>query len=517
MEERDPNEGLQRGPYTVIVAAAMNASATALAVALSLVRGVLSWRLIDPSQLGIVRGAQLIQIYARYCHVGLIPGLNKTLPIALGRGDRVETDRLEGVGTTAVLALGLLVSLPLLFVALFTDVRIVQASGLTLALAAGLTLVGVTSDLYRAILRAYNQFRIVSVATLGEVVISLPLVVVGAKLLAARGMLGGWFIAMVAAFVYLACASGFRTRLRPDIAQTVGLAAVGLPVLLVALSDQLLTTVDSLLIGHLGGSTDLGLYTPATQFSAYLWQLEGAVIAVLMPRLLTVFGEHGSLQAIRPRVRKANEAFSLLMPVAAGALGLLGPGLVALLLPQFANSMPPLRVLAFGAAIFGVPATAQVQLIAANQESTYVLVRLLGAAVSAVGVLYCLQAGRSLATVAAAQCLGLTVSALALGYAAERCFGPPPRAALRSVRLFAPVVWAALVALGARAASGLVVPAAAAPARSLLETALFGAVMWPLVLIAQRRTGVLTEVLNALPRRASRAGEPPADGGDRPG
>jgi len=236
---------------------------------------------------------------------------------------------------------------------------------------------------------------------------------------------------------------------------------------------------------------------------------------VFVPRILRTFGERGSLEAIRPQVRKANEAFALTMPVAAGAVGLLGPGLIALLLPQFAGSVPPLRILAFGAAIYGVPAAAQAQLIAANKEGAYIAARLLGAGVAATGILYCLRAGRSLADVAGAQCAGMAVSALVLGYVAERCFEAPSRAALRSLVQFAPVVCAMAMAGAARGVSAALLPTMGLPARSLVDAALFGAVMWPLVLVAQRRTRVFTEVIHALPRPASRTGEPPADGGDR--
>ncbi len=515
VDERDEYEGLRVGPYTVVTASAMNAAATWLAMGLAMLRGpLLAWRLVDPGQLGIVRGAQLVQRYLRYCHLGLIPGLSKALPTAIGRRDAKEARRLLAVGSTAAVALALVVALPLLLIALVTDIQIARISGLALALAAGLTLTGVTSDLYRAILRAYNQFRTIALATAGESVISVVLVVAGAKLFAGVGMLGGWWLSTLLALAYLAWASRLRAAVRPTVAEASGLALIGLPVMLLSFSDMFLTTVDSVLIVSLRGKDALGAYTPASQFAAYLWQLQAAAAYVLVPRMLATFGERGTLEAIRPQVRTANEAFSLVMPVAAGLLALLGPPFIMTVLPQFAESAPALRALAFGAAIVAVPAAAQALLIAANKEFSYIRARLVGTVVAASGVTACLLARRPLAHVAVAQCVGMGVSALMLGYIAERCFQSRRGAAQRSLLQFVPVVYAVLIATGTRFVTAALLPEAGVWGRGLLETALFGALTWPLVVVAQRRTRVLTEVINAISRPTSRRTEPPGSDTD---
>ena len=69
-------------------------SVSYLSIPVSLVTGFLAFRKIDPYLMGIWTAFSVLETYATFMRLGVINGMNRELPFALGEGDREKAIKL---------------------------------------------------------------------------------------------------------------------------------------------------------------------------------------------------------------------------------------------------------------------------------------------------------------------------------------------------------------------------------------------------------------------------------------
>ncbi len=84
-----------------------------------MVRGVLVARAIGPTGRGLMRIVHLFNKYLSNAHLGILHGVSKELPMAVGREDEADVQQIEDVGTTAVVLLESLAGLGMVMWALW--------------------------------------------------------------------------------------------------------------------------------------------------------------------------------------------------------------------------------------------------------------------------------------------------------------------------------------------------------------------------------------------------------------
>jgi len=69
-------------------------SVSYLSIPVSLVTGFLAFRKIDPYLMGIWTTFSVLETYATFMRLGVINGMNRELPFALGEGNKEKADKL---------------------------------------------------------------------------------------------------------------------------------------------------------------------------------------------------------------------------------------------------------------------------------------------------------------------------------------------------------------------------------------------------------------------------------------
>ena len=85
--------------------------------------GILQARFVDPSVLGLFNGVGLVLGYAPFLQLGILNGLNRELPYFVGKGDRKRVMELAAAAQAWALAVGGLVGVSLLGVAVWQLLR----------------------------------------------------------------------------------------------------------------------------------------------------------------------------------------------------------------------------------------------------------------------------------------------------------------------------------------------------------------------------------------------------------
>ena len=159
----------------------------------------------------------------------------------------------------------------------------------------------------------------------------------------------------------------------------VHLASAGFPFLVGAISIQLISNADAVIIGALRGEAALGVYAAAYVFAGQLLFLSGPIAAVLYPRLAILHDRQGFARA----VGEFTGVLGLLVVPACVGAALVAPSLIVIIYgPSYVESIPLLAIL-MGMPLVGFYNVAMSQALnAAHQHGTVARVAAVAAVVS---------------------------------------------------------------------------------------------------------------------------------------
>lgn len=388
----------------------------------SLAGNAVAFRFVDPVSMGVWHTLALVCGYLTAARLGVVNGLGRELPFALGRGDREEAGRLAAAGLAAnhlsALASGL--TFAVLLVALWP-----RGPAWRLALAA--TAVVSVATLHLTFLQA--TFRSdADFARLARV----HWIQAGAALLLAPavyffGFAGLCAHAALAAAAATACAHAWRplrVRARFDGRLVRELMAVGFPLFAAGYLQTLAAGFDRVILLAHGGVAAVGLYAPAVAVGAALAIVPGAVATWVYPRASYGLGQ-GRTPAEVGRAAYAAAAVSLAVSLPVALAGwIAAPAAILRFFPAYAASIPAVRWSLLAGLLWSVAPAAQVLGSLKAWRSLAVWVGA-GLVVRWTGPWWLSQGGDPLGGVARGNALAAAVmAALALGLVAAATRGP---------------------------------------------------------------------------------------------
>jgi len=309
-------------------------------MALRMIGGFMTARVIPPAVYGLFNGLSLIQGYLPFLQLGVLNGLNRELPYYIGKG---EQDRVREVAAAAqawALALGGVTALGLIGVAVW------HAAIGKWALAVGWLANAVTAFFLfygtyylQVTFRTRGDFARLALINVIQGVVSLILVAVVWWL----AFYGLCLRAVLAGCVQVALLWYWRPiKVSPswNSAQFVHLLRVGAPIFAVGQLYTYWATLDSTLVLYYTGAHGLGLYTLVGMAETTLMLLPQALSQVLYPQMAEQYGRTGDVRAIvRSTFRPMILSFLFMLPVVIIAW-LLVPPLIRLLLPKYVDAIP---------------------------------------------------------------------------------------------------------------------------------------------------------------------------------
>jgi O-antigen/teichoic acid export membrane protein len=307
----------------------------------SLVGNGLAFRWVDPWSMGVWHTLILVMGYLTVFRLGLVNGMGRELPFALGSGDRERARRIASTSQAVSLAGAVLVAIT--FVVLLA-VRWHAGWTWRIALVSMAVLASATFYLtfLQATFRSDSDFeRLARVhwvqAGLG---ILLPVSVY------LFGFVGLCLHTAAQAVVVTMLAHAWRplvvpSRFEPPLARE--LTAIGLPLFAAGYLQTVAAGFDRVILLRVAGVEAVGYYAPAVAVIAAMAIVPGAIATYVYPRMSFALG-----QGHTPRDMRRTATIAVVVSLAAGlpvavAGWLAAPTVIERFFPRYLDSIPAVR------------------------------------------------------------------------------------------------------------------------------------------------------------------------------
>jgi O-antigen/teichoic acid export membrane protein len=307
----------------------------------SLVGNALAFRWVDPTSMGVWHTLLLANSYLMVVRLGLVSGMGRELPFALGRGDAGKARRI--VATSLAFNTAGCAAVAVVFVALLP---FFWSSGVAWRMALpAMAVVGATTLhlLYlQATYRSDREFALLARLNWAQAAIALlqPFMVY------LLGFAGLCLHAALQVVVVTACTHVLRPfPVRPWFEPRLAgeLIGTGLPLFLASYLQVLATGFDRVILLRRGTVETVGLYAPALAVLAAMAIVPGAVSTWIFPRMSYALGQGRTGGGLRRMALGAGAAsLAAGLPVAVAGW-LAAPEVIKHFFPQYAASLPAVR------------------------------------------------------------------------------------------------------------------------------------------------------------------------------
>jgi O-antigen/teichoic acid export membrane protein len=386
---------------------------------IKLFRGAIIPRLLLPASYGLSNSALLPLNFVRYTDLGILEQLAKRLPYKLGQEGREAFLEEAGRGASWILLTSLLSAAMLFGASYFVTGAHAGFYRYSMRLLAAIAFVQKSRLLLNVILGAQEEFRSSNLGQIFTDIANLVSSVFFIIWLGPIGVLWGFLLAEITGGIYNLSKAGFP-RLRFSPYEMIRMVREGILLLLVAVVEATMMSVDQLFLVRFFPVTQYGLYSLGLFMTSALLSVS-AIFMVTHPRILSLAGE-GQEEEAR-RIVCSN--LTLYGVVLAAGIGFLIPMMTLVIrfyLPHYLPGVSIYMLLA-GLAIFRGPVILlRPFFLARNQERRLIACQVAGlTAIVALDSLIVALNG-SLTQVALASACGYCITSLLLIVDFEKSF-----------------------------------------------------------------------------------------------
>lgn len=343
-------------------------SSSMISIPVSLITSFISLRNIEVERMGTWTAVSIFQGYAIFLGLGIVNGMNRELPHALGQNDRNAAESYASSAMFYVLLLaGVYFLLGSAFVTFFVDSYIVVISVMAMVLKLS-TLA--FSQYLEGTFRSNSEFDKLSKATWissGSRLLTSPLIFLGYE---------GFLLYMVlfdfvkAALLYLWRPIRVKPKYESEI--LLKLIKVGMPIFIATYLAGLIDTIPRLYILEDGGERALGIFAPVMMLLGIFEQFGAALSSFIYPKLTFRYGKGEKLKTLYFDNIKMILGASLLMSV------LIVPMFFALnyfveLFPKYRESEPYLKTALLVGPLITYNLTGVIFVVAKRYISLYIM------------------------------------------------------------------------------------------------------------------------------------------------
>ncbi|MGD0088592.1 MAG: oligosaccharide flippase family protein [Planctomycetota bacterium] len=404
---------LEATPHRRVIAdSAKFLLATLAAQGNGLIRTVGLAVLLNPVQLGVWNLMNIIATYGNYISLGLLPGLNNSIPLMRGKGEleRAEKAKDSVFWSNNILALAALV----LVWGCSWIVSENYASGLRVV---SFSIAGQAFYFfYFLLLRADVRYGLISKGVAGQATL-MTIGVLGLAYLCedrVKGALIGLALSyfLINIYWFKLGAYTFKRRVEwPIIRETFW---IGLPLVICGITATLLLSIDRwVIVSQFDGKT-LGFYALAIMINGMLSSVPASVANVLYPRLLERFGATNDPKASVSLLLAPLRLSALLVVFLIAGGVLLLPPVIRFVLPKYIPSLALIEILVPGGFFLSLTFISGNALLSFDRLKLFFAIQLCAAAAALLAMLALVKAGLGIRGVALGTVLGYAV--YGLGY-----------------------------------------------------------------------------------------------------
>ena len=504
--------------------------------AVSMARGFVAARMLDPMAFGAWNALQLMMDYGSLAPLGTQQGLDQLVPARLVEGDAQRISRVKRAALFNVIALTLLFALLGLSWASVGSSRMRATWHLT---GIGIALMCVmfvnVSNVGTSILRSHGDIGTLTKWFILQGLLGSGLGLTLMFFFGRWGLLWGWFTGCLVALLFVIYRGRGKFPILPAPAlECFDLIQVGIPLYAFSASTIVMRNLDRIVVLRFLGTQALGYYGLSVNVLTLLMAIPDSLTYVSYPKLVKLFSQSGQdPESIRERVERMARGVSIGLPLVAGLCALWAPGAVHALLPKYDPCVGAMRVLGFGATGIALSSFASIVLMTVGRRIILVPAAVFLTALSGGLQLLSLRWNGGLTGIAAASATAYLLSGgVLLSLAAAGLAQPFQRIATLVMRCLVPTAVAVLLVWGV----DVILLSPVGPlslesaARLLVGSVAFGGLYVLLTMPFSRGVGFRSlaiesnlPVISGLARRLLGRGSPPpgppppgADGGSGP-
>ncbi|MBN2023646.1 MAG: lipopolysaccharide biosynthesis protein [Pirellulales bacterium] len=384
--------------------------ATVVCHALAAAMGLLARMLLGPARMGVWQTAMLVLNYGHAANLGIGDAAVREYAVARGRGNAARAHRdlhlAMVVNTITSFFTGGLVAASGVWIAWRSQDAEATAWAVGMVTAGALLVISRHVTFHTAILRGQQDFETTSRLAVLEGALTLLLAGSAAYMWGLTGLCLGTVVVTLVTLVYVVRHRGVTLRWAWDARRVGQLVVIGAPILLAGTVSTLFRSLDKLMILAYLDDADyqLGCYSVALMVTTQLFGVGNMLSLVMGPRLAEKFGASGRRGDVARLAARACELHAAALALPAALALVVGPPLLAWLLPDYRVGLAALAWLVPGTLALGVALPAAQYLVAVNRQRRALAAVVVATGAGALANHAALRAGFGLPGVAVATC-----------------------------------------------------------------------------------------------------------------
>jgi O-antigen/teichoic acid export membrane protein len=308
-------------------------SSSLISVPISLFTGLITFSSINPELLGMWAGVSIFQSYSTFISLGIVNGLNRELPIALGRNNKDEANKYAS-NVLSYTVFQFVIYLVGLVIFLLTNTSTYYYKICITVLVIKL-IMAVYMQYLESTFRSNDDFVVLSkVQWISALIrlLSCPLIYFGFE----------YYLIYLVLFdlsrlVLMHYWRPFKVNMAFQFNNFCKLFRTGFPLFLLTYFSGIINTLPNLFILSYGNEYYLGLFAPVLLLASVFEQFISAISNYLSPRVMYAFGSGENIMDIFNRVNKT--ILILLLSLTVAAIILIIPfGYFGVLFPKYEGS-----------------------------------------------------------------------------------------------------------------------------------------------------------------------------------
>ncbi|MBI5605156.1 MAG: oligosaccharide flippase family protein, partial [Deltaproteobacteria bacterium] len=338
------------------------------------IRGILIPKLLGPAEYGLYNSLLLIPEYVLHVHFGTLDALKREIPFCYGRKDLARASLIRNTAFFQYVFTTSCSVVIILLITFFFRNRL----GPSVFYALGLICVWIFflsfETFFDQVARTDNRFDILTrteiFASLTGFIFMLLMILTWGL----YGLLGSLILVSMLKAGYIFRGGHYRIAWQWDFQELKRLLKIGFPMVSGVILATVLNSVDRFIIIVYLESMELGYYALALTVLSFLLIIMTGTYGVLEPRIYRLYGEKGSIEAIRPLMLEALSGMTLIFPLILGLIYIVFPLLVTFLLPKYLPSLTCIRIMILGSFFFIFQRGTYNFIIAVNRQAFIVKV-----------------------------------------------------------------------------------------------------------------------------------------------
>ncbi len=322
---------------------------------------------LGPIGMGIWGTIQIVMTYAGYSHMGIQTNIFYRVPILKGKGKEEQLKNLQNLVFTFLIASISLIAIGLLVYATIFKQTLSDEIYVGLMVSSLILIAQRIRAFYVTLLRAQMKFELLSKVVVCDAAINLILVLLMVGRWGFYGLLGTAILIPILNIIYIETQERIHMGFRWSFVEFVECLKYGFPIFVRDWLNNILNSIDKLMIVSLLGVKSLGYFSISTMTRNYSHGLYRNFSHVISPYLLEEFGRSSDLRTSAKYVEVPTLILAYFMAFVLGSAYILSECLVAYVLPEFVVGLPALRIYLV-AALFTILSTQSTTFITALKK-----------------------------------------------------------------------------------------------------------------------------------------------------